>query len=696
MTGGRKALGATKLDWQRLVEAGLANDLLPVVCDLDVPISPTSTLTSLGKTPSAVDARGRAHGIKDWTTKFSTEDEIQHWASDGRLGICLQTRLCKVFDVDVEDHALANRVEDVLRPLIAEFAGVDPSQIPLRFRDNSSKFAILVRCDAVIKKRIIQLDEVNKIEFLGNGQQAVIAGTHPSGSRIEWEGGIADVPSLTAEQIETAWRKLEAEFGLAPARVSAPVVSQPHPLVEAQLPSLAAALAVIPADDRELWVRMGHALKTLGEAAKPLWHKWSARSVKYDRADTERVWLSFKPDRTGSEAIFAEARRCGWSGTAPRTGPGGGDPVPLDLKSLPTVPPAVAFLIPGWLPANVVTLFSAHGGAGKSFISLYVAICVALGRDPFRVGEAVPRKRVVLYSAEDDLIALQGRLRRYLDYLHIDEGALDGWLLILDATACDNVLFKSERDRCATTARFEWLAAKVQTYQAELVIFDNASDALDANENDRTAVRQFFSALRRLKTTVLLLSHVDAASSMAKPRDAKGYSGSTAWNNSARSRWFLTRDENGLTMTQPKVNYARAGSQVVFHWDGAHQVFAVSGCYDEAPTGKTYRAVLLRLIADVLDEGTNISISPNATNNAFALLKARQGFPRGLDRATVLQEVAAWRAEGLAALEDYTQSNRGTGKRLVLTTAGWDEAKAGTATSPFASLPTASAESVAQ
>jgi RecA-family ATPase len=696
VTGGKKALGATKLDWQRLVEAGLANDLLPVVCDPDVPISPTSTLTSLGKTPSAVDARGRVHGIKDWTTKFSTEDEIQHWASDGRLGICLQTRLCKVFDVDVEDHALANRVEDVLRLIIAEFAGVDPSKIPLRFRDNSSKFAILVRCEAVIKKRNIQLGELNKIEFLGNGQQAVIAGTHPSGSRIKWEGDITNAPSLTADQIETVWHRLEAEFRLAPARLSAPVVSQPHPLVEAQLPSLAAALAVIPADDRELWVRMGHALKTLGEAAKPLWHEWSARSVKYDSADAERVWASFQPDRTGLEAIFAEARRCGWAGTSPRTGRNSGDPVLLDLKSLPILPPAVPFVISGWLPADVVTLFSAHGGAGKSFISLYVAICVAVGRHPFRIGEAVLRKRVIMYSAEDDLIALQGRLRRYLDYLRIDEAALEGWLLILDATACDNVLFKTERDGCGTTARFEWLASAVQTYQAALVIFDNASDALDANENDRTAVRQFFSALRRLKTTVLLLSHVDAASSMAKPRDAKGYSGSTAWNNSARSRWFLTRDETGLTLTQPKVNYARAGSQVTFQWDSAHQVFAVTGCYDEAPTGKAFRPLLLKLIAAVLDEGTNISISPNATNNAFALIKARQGFPRGLDRATVLQEIAAWRAEGLAALEDYTLSNRRSGRRLVLTDAGLAVAYANAPYRPFQALPTARADSVVQ
>lgn len=475
-----------------------------------------------------------------------------------------------------------------------------------------------------------------------------------------------------------------------------PNVSPANPLVAAQLPRFADALTVIPADDRELWVRMGHALKTLGEAARPLWHEWSAQSVKYDRADADRVWESFQPDRTGSEAIFAEARRCGWSGNAPRTRRGGGDPVPLDLKSLPTVPPAVAFVIPGWLPADVVTLFSAHGGSGKSFISLYVAICVAIGRHPFRIGEAVPRKRVIMYSAEDDLIALQGRLRRYLDFLSIDPSELDGWLLLLDATACDNVLFKTERDGCTTTARFEWLAAKVQIYQAALVIFDNASDALEANENDRTAVRQFFSALRRLKTTVLLLSHVDAASSMAKPREAKGYSGSTAWNNSARSRWYLTRDESGLTLTQPKVNYARAGSQVNFQWDGAHQVFAVTGCYDEAPTGKTYRVVLLKLFAAVLEEGANISTSPNATNNAFALIKARQGFPRGLDRATVLQEIAAWRAEGLAVLEDYTQSNRRSAKRLILTDAGLAVAFADTHRSPFQSLPTALANSVVQ
>ncbi len=443
-----------------------------------------------------------------------------------------------------------------------------------------------------------------------------------------------------------------------------------HPLILAQLHDLAEALAVIPADDRELWVRMGLALKTLGDAAKPLWHDWSLKSEKYDAEDADRTWASFQPDRTGYEAVYAEARHWGWEGRPQLMPHNGSHPIPIDMMALPKIAPAQPFIIPGWLPEDTVTLFSAHGGAGKSFISLYVAICIAVGRNPFRISEELPRQRVVVYSAEDNTIALQGRVRRYLDYMAIQNADLHGWLLLLDATSCDNVLFKEDRTGCVTTARYDWLADTIHAFKADLLIFDNASDALDANENDRAAVRQFFSALRGLKLTVLLLAHVDAASSMAKPRDAKGYSGSTAWHNSARSRWFLTRDEVGLILTQPKVNYARAGSQVTLAWDSDHEVFVVTGCYDEAPNGSQFRPLLLRLIAEVQDEGANISLSPTATNNPYKLIKDRIGFPRGLERAALTQEIAAWRAEGLAEVQSYSQSNRSTGMRLVLTETG--------------------------
>ena len=173
---------------------------------------------------------------------------------------------------------------------------------------------------------------------------------------------------------------------------------------------------------------------------------------------------------------------------------------------------------------------------------------------------------------------------------------------------------------------------------------------------------------------------------MAKPRDAKGYSGNTAWHNSARSRWFLTKDEVGLILTQPKVNYARAGSQVTLAWDSGHEVFVVTGSYDEAPNGAQFRPILLRLIADVQEEGINISLSPTATNNPYKLIKDRIGFPRGLERAALTQEITAWRAEGLAEVQSYSQSNRSTGMRLVLTEVGRALASPETALSPFAAI----------
>ena len=136
------------------------------------------------------------------------------------------------------------------------------------------------------------------------------------------------------------------------------------------------------------------------------------------------------------------------------------------------------------------------------------------------------------------------------------------------------------------------------------------------------------------------------------------------------------------------MNYARAGSQVTLAWDTSHEVFVVTGSYDEAPNGGQFRPMLLRLISEVQDEGTNISLSPTATNNPYKLIKDRIGFPRGLERAALTQEIAAWRADGLAEVQSYSQSNRSTGKRLVLTDVGRELSLAAseTAGSPFTAI----------
>jgi hypothetical protein len=72
------------------------------------------------------------------------------------------------------------------------------------------------------------------------------------------------------------------------------------------------ALNVLRSDDRELWVNVGLALKTLGDVGRGMWITWSQTSEKYDPAAADQAWESFKPIHTGYRAVFALAQEMGW------------------------------------------------------------------------------------------------------------------------------------------------------------------------------------------------------------------------------------------------------------------------------------------------------------------------------------------------------------------------------------------------
>lgn len=375
------------------------------------------------------------------------------------------------------------------------------------------------------------------------------------------------------------------------------------------------------------------------------------------------------------------------------------DPVELSWDAWNDDPEPVRFLIPGWLPDGVVTLFAAHGGTGKSYLSLLIALCLATGRNPLATDEAteperIERVKVYLYSAEDSTTVLQFRLARYMRLLGIKPQELKGWLKIVDATESDNVLFSAARDiGKRVTERMEWLRREVAAFGAGLLIFDNASDAFDGNENERAAVRQFLTALKSVAPATLLLAHVDALSSMVADADkAKGYSGSTGWHNSARSRWFMARDQDGdrIVLKMPKANYSKAGTEADIAWDDSRGVFRVLEVRDGRARAADHRDALLALLAQVLASGKNVSPSPRAGNNLFKSLQPLDGFPRGLDSRGVHAELARWQQAGLVRVEQYAKPNRGTAERLVLT----EEGRAATGT-PAAFDPAPHAEALA-
>jgi hypothetical protein len=80
---------------------------------------------------------------------------------------------------------------------------------------------------------------------------------------------------------------------------------------------LRSALAVIPAEERDTWLKVGAALHLVG--ARAVWDDWSKTSTKFDAADQDRVWASFHGERNGSvitvATIYTWAKERGWAPT---------------------------------------------------------------------------------------------------------------------------------------------------------------------------------------------------------------------------------------------------------------------------------------------------------------------------------------------------------------------------------------------
>jgi putative DNA primase/helicase len=166
--------------------------------------------------------------------------------------------------------------------------------------------------------------------------------------------------------------------------------------------------------------------------------------------------------------------------------------VPIaDLATATPTPPV--FVWDGLVPSGHVTLFAAHGGTGKSYLALMLAVAVAMGLPLF----GIPTRRgiVAFYSGEDGAHVLRDRLARVCFGLGVAVERLEGRLFILDATDEDPTLFTevttAGRREGATTKSYSSLRDFAAEKGVSFLVVDNASDAFDASEIDRARVRGF-------------------------------------------------------------------------------------------------------------------------------------------------------------------------------------------------------------
>lgn len=517
--------GATPEDWDYLsLILGLTQDLLPVVSDLGVTISPDSTMKELGKTPSYISRSG-AVGVAKWTQKQTTQAEIDRWRADGRLGVCIIARTVRAFDIDITDPVLAQQVADYIT------AEVGP--LPCRSRGNSAKRLFAFALPGEIPKRVIKMAS-GMVEMLGTGQQFIACGTHPSGVRYEWAGGLPDeFPELTHEQFETVWAGLASTFGVSQ--------SESAPPTKAKMLKEAAALD----DTAQYLITEGYVKQHTREGALHIRCPFEEGHSTASSASATTYW----PAHTGG---YAQGHfHCLHASCAHRSDDDFRAEIGMPAEDLfegfsPLLDPAVitdengqtenasqksvkkqrfsissaadfsAHKPPGWivkgvLPKASLAVLYGDSGSGKSFFALDMCGAIAQGKQ-WR-GNRVEKGKVVYVCAEG-AGGMRMRMQAYAKHHGVDLRGLDIGFV---ADAPNFMLAQDIRD----------LVVSVQAYgPASIIVVDTFAQVIPgANENAGEDVGKALEHCRMLHkytgALVVLVHHSGKDSS----KGARGWSG---------------------------------------------------------------------------------------------------------------------------------------------------------------------------
>lgn len=294
--------------------------------------------------------------------------------------------------------------------------------------------------------------------------------------------------------------------------------------------------------------------------------------------DLGKLWTDCPPKGDVSDFLDAgktvadlEALAAGlpdWGPPAPQ-----GPSFTADILA-PIPVPVRQWHVEGLIPDKQVTLLSGDGGVGKSTLALQLCAATVAGL-PW-LGLKPRLGRALYISCEDD----RDELHRRLDLigLHYQLG-LDAFagLKLWPLAEEDALLMVGQPGQpLQTTARGQEFKAMVEDWQPALTVVDSSADVYGGNENDRPSVRGFVRWLRSVcapcSGALVLLAHP----SLVGISSGSGLSGSTAWNNSVRSRLYLTlpiTEEGAPASTDlrhlkvMKANYGPSGGDLVVRYE---------------------------------------------------------------------------------------------------------------------------------
>jgi hypothetical protein len=355
-------------------------------------------LTELGYdiTPLKLGEKSKRPLLGKWQTR---PDIVKQYEKYGDRGVGVLTggrhNLIAV-DIDVLDESAAS----IIRDLAIEQLGYAPERI-----GKAPKTLLVYRCTEKVRKTKTELFHISGhdacVEVLAEGQQFAAIGIHPDTQQeYEWPGDtLSDIaPDQLSAVTPDAIRNFLGDASSVLSKFGAPKTSQtPMSNVAAPAPNrnhdplglfsvnakeVEAALAVIPSDDYDTWIKIAHAIKgALGDEGFGVFNSWSNKSERYDATETKDKWSSIgNVNEIGAGTIFQLAKDFGFEVGEFRTRKETvSPPLSIDEWRKRKIPPHDLLLGALFSTTTRATLV-APTGLGKTNFALAMGAGMATGR----------------------------------------------------------------------------------------------------------------------------------------------------------------------------------------------------------------------------------------------------------------------------------------------------------------------------
>lgn len=278
---------------------------------------------------------------------------------------------------------------------------------------------------------------------------------------------------------------------------------------------------------------------------------------------------------------------------------------PLDWVDLAgKTPPERRWAVKGWLGFGHITLLVGSGGIGKTLLSQQLASCLAIGKE--FIADVPEPLNCLMWACEDDHDELWRRQVQIARWCSAGLEAFAERLVIVPRHGLENALVSTEFGKLMYSPLIEQLREQANDLKSDVVILDNVAQLYGAGENDRHCVTAFLNALSGalLGKAIMLLAHPSRSA-------GSEFSGSSAWENTARTRLYLgatlpgekpdqdqEQQDSVRYLSRRKANYSQKDWRRMTYADGALTPDAAepaSGLIANIRAGNAERAIVAAL-----------------------------------------------------------------------------------------------------